>query len=251
MTKFIPKIDITFIHQDEKLPHDFRYPLMPNTLNKKQASKWKSRRAAHFLLTALFKKYRLDLDLLANIQRSKNGRPFVKSEQIDFNISHSGEWVAVIFCHSFTKLAVGIDIEHPQKVRRYADLIRYYANTEEQNFLLDEHCSFLDNLAQRFYLSWCLREAILKSQGVGIAKLSEVKHIPLKKQIFSAYSPNGKLHFITELPFYLSYFYQQPENMLLSEPKLYQWQTGGFHPIDCRSIIYDVIFEDPICLKHL
>lgn len=240
MKHFTPQIEVIFIHQDEVLPNDFDYLPTPNSLNTKQLSKWKSRRAAHFLLTTLFQKHKLDLTLLENIQRTESGRPFINLPQIDFNISHSGEWVAVIFSNSFTKLAVGIDIEHPQKVRRYTDLIRYYANTEEQEVLLNKHCPLLENLAQRFYLSWCLREAVLKSQGIGIVKLSEVKHIPLKKQIFSAYCPSGKLHFITELPFYLSYFYQQPENMILSTPKLFQWQFGELLSIDCHPIIYDV-----------
>ncbi|MDD0824020.1 4'-phosphopantetheinyl transferase superfamily protein [Mannheimia sp. AT1] len=240
MKNFTPKIEIAFIHQDEILPSDFNYPAMPAVLNTKQISKWKSRRAAHFLLTRLFQKNQLDLGLLENIQRTESGRPFVNSPQIDFNISHSGEWIAVIFSQNFTKLAVGIDIEHPQKIRRYVDLIRYYANTEEQEVLLDDDCPLLENLTQRFYLSWCLREAILKSQGVGIVKLSEVKHFPLQKHIFSAHCPSGKLHFITELPFYLSYFYQQTENMILSQPELYQWQAGSFQAIDCHSIIYDV-----------
>ncbi|MEN2937715.1 Uncharacterised protein [Mannheimia haemolytica] len=80
----------------------------------------------------------------------------------------------------------------------------------------------------------------MKSQGVGIVKLSEVKHLPLEKQIFSAHCPKGKLHFVSELPFYLSYFYQQPQNMLLSEPLLYHWQNGQFQPIKCQSLVYDV-----------
>lgn len=238
-------IDVVFIHRQEPLPSDFRYPpisekSMPEKLNEQQQYKWQSRRAAHFLLTKLFEKYRLDLALLENIQHTKSGRPFVDCEQIDFNISHSGDWIAVIFCYAFAKSAVGIDIEHPQKTRRYQDLIRYYANAEEQQFLLAENCTLLNNLPERFYLSWCLREAILKSQGVGIVKLSEVRHLPQSRQIFSAHCPKGKLHFVAELPFYLSYFYSLPQNMLLSEPKVSQWQAGSFQPKPCHSLIYDV-----------
>ncbi|HGO5856241.1 TPA: 4'-phosphopantetheinyl transferase superfamily protein [Mannheimia haemolytica] len=233
-------IEIAFIHRQAALPNDFDYPEMPSGLTEKQMQKWQSRKAAFFLLTELFKKHHLDLALLTNIKRSSSGRPFVNSEQIDFNISHSGEWIAVIFSHSFAKLAVGIDIEHPQKIRRYHDLIRHYGNAEEQNVLLTHPSPILSNLAERFYLSWCLREAVLKSQGVGIVKLSEVKHLPLEKQIFSAHCPSGKLHFVSELPFYLSYFYQQPQNMLLSEPLLYCWQQGQFQPMKCQSLIYDV-----------
>lgn len=238
--KNFANIEVAFMHCDEILPDNFAYPEVPENMNARQQQKWQSRRAAHFLLTELFKKYGLDCRLLDNIQRSQSGRPSVQHPQVDFNISHSGDWIAVIFCYSFTHLAVGIDIEHPQKIRRYQDLIRHYANIEEQQVLLAEDCPLLENLPQRFYLSWCLREAILKSQGVGIVKLSEVTHLPLEKQIFSAHCPSGKLHFIHELPFYLSYFYQQPQNMLLSEPRLSQWQAGNFQPIHCQSMIYDV-----------
>lgn len=233
-------IAIAFIHQAANLPSDFAYPPMPIHLNETQSKKWQSRRAAAFLLTQLFQKYDVDLALLDDIQRTKSGRPFVRSEQIDFNISHSGEWIAVIFSQNSTKLAVGIDIEHPQKERRYADLIRYYANLEEREVLLSKQCPILNSLSQRFYLSWCLREAILKSQGVGIVKLSEVIHFPLEKQIHSAHCPVGTLHFITELPFYLSYFYQQPQNMLLSKPRLFHWQDGDFLPIAYSPMVYDV-----------
>lgn len=240
MEKFANNIDVAFIHREETLPNDFAYPTMPDNLSERQQQKWQSRRSAHFLLTKLFEKYGQDTTLLNYIQRTPSGRPFVKSEQIDFNISHSGDWIAVIFCQSFTKCAVGIDIEHPKKTRRYADLIRYYANEEEQQILLDENCPLLDNIKQRFYLSWCLREAILKSQGVGIVKLSEVSHFPIEQQIISEHCPTGKLHFVIDLPFYLSYFYQMTQNMVLSEPQLYQWENEQFKLIHRSSITYDV-----------
>lgn len=233
-------IEIAFIHRLEHLPNRFTYPTIPENLNERQQKKWQSRRAAHFLLTKLFEKYNIDLTLLNRIQRTESGRPFINSAQIDFNISHSGDWIAVIFSQNITKLAVGIDIEHPQKERRYAELIRHYANEEEKQVLLSEQCPILSDLPQRFYLSWCMREAILKSQGVGIVKLSEVTHLPLEKRIFSTHCPEGKLHFIADLPFYLSYFYQQSSNIPLPEPALFQWRQDGFQQQTCRSIIYDV-----------
>ena len=59
------------------------------------------------------------------------------------------------------------------------------------------------NEEQAFYRCWCLREAVLKSQGVGIVKLSSVVHLPARLQIFSDYCPKGELIFTDELPFIL------------------------------------------------
>ncbi|STY60145.1 Uncharacterised protein [Mannheimia haemolytica] len=64
-------IEIAFIHRKAPLPSDFSYPEMPGGLTEKQVQKWQSRRVAFFLLTELFKKHHLDLDLLADMQRSQ------------------------------------------------------------------------------------------------------------------------------------------------------------------------------------
>ena len=64
-----------------------------------------------------------------------------------------------------------------------------------------------------------MREAVLKSQGVGIVKLSSVMHLPEQLQIFSDYCPRGELIFIDELPFYFAAFINQSK----IQPQFYQW----------------------------
>ncbi|PID51482.1 MAG: 4'-phosphopantetheinyl transferase [Pasteurellales bacterium] len=225
------RLEIIFAHNDEYLWAN-NIPAVNFPVNSYQLNKWKSRQTAMTILNILFEKYQLDKALLNSIQRTENGRPFVHHPYIDFNISHSGEWVAVIFCYSKTKKVVAIDIEHPQKIRRYEALLNYYTRESEKEFLLKDP----NKLEENFYLSWCLREAVLKSQGVGIIKLSEVKHSPLTKEIYCHYCPTGTLHFCTQLPFYLCYFF---ENQRI--PTILKLQKGILQKIDkITPLIYNV-----------
>ncbi|MDH2998407.1 4'-phosphopantetheinyl transferase [Pasteurellaceae bacterium LFhippo2] len=238
-----PIIDILFAHNDEPLPEQFHHYAKPENkavdeLSARQLSKWKNRRMAHFLLHKLFEKHQIDTSLLAHIKKTDSGRPYIEHSHIDFNITDSGDWVAVILSHSPIKQVVGIDIESLQKPRRYQRLLEHYTDSQEMAELADHQT--LSTLEQRFYLSWCLREAVLKSQGVGIIKLSEVKHRPSQKSIETAYAPTGKLHFYHQLPFYLAYFFEQPESVLLS-PTLAEWKDDSYRQINrFKPIIYDV-----------
>ncbi|WP_301099142.1 4'-phosphopantetheinyl transferase superfamily protein [Otariodibacter sp.] len=236
------RLDIVFAHHNEIVPDEFLNYAKPIQSNpsEKLIKKWKSRRVAHFILYQLFEKYQLDTKLLDQIYRTSSDRPYILHPQIDFNISHSGDWVAVIFRYATQQKVVGIDIEHPQKIRRYNELLNYYASAQE----IDEINTStilpqLTNLTDRFYLSWCLREAILKSQGVGIVKLSEVKHSLSEQKIISKYCPQGQLFFYHQLPFYLAYFIEQ-EGTMLSLPNVTQWQNGQFHSTTFSPIIYQV-----------
>lgn len=228
-------VEILFAHCDAPLPTDFAFPPPPENALPRLRQKWKCRRMAHFLLGEWLARKGLDRTLLNEIQRTESGRPYLNHSEIDFNISHSGEWVAVIFSKNVAKKAVGIDIEHPQKTRRFEDLIRHYANREELDALLFENKTPLNALSQRFYLSWCLREAILKSQGVGIVKLSEVRHLPAERQIYSAHCPKGTLHFYHQLPFFLAYFYE--EN---ATPTVWQWAGDWQKITEIQPLVYHV-----------
>ena len=179
--------------------------------------RWQCRRLAHFLLWQLLKTAEKPTALLAQISRTESGRPQFPSSEFDFNISHSGDWVAVILHISQPgkKSAVGIDIESPSKERPYLALLEHFASAEEITWFQQQ-----TNPKSAFYRIWCLREAVLKSQGVGIAKLSEVTHQPETLQIVSAHCPRGQLLFTDELPFYLAFFVNQESSTL---PQCFVW----------------------------
>ena len=145
------------------------------------------------------------------------------------------DWVAVILHISppGEKSAVGIDIESPSKERPYLALLEHFASAEEINWFQQQ-----TNPKSAFYRIWCLREAVLKSQGVGIAKLSEVTHQPETLHIFSAHCPRGQLCFTDELPFYLAYFVNQTP---IKSPYFWTWDGEHLQPQRLvHKIHYDV-----------
>ncbi|OOF53763.1 4'-phosphopantetheinyl transferase [Rodentibacter genomosp. 2] len=190
------------------------------------------RRLAHFLLWQLLKITGKNTALLGQIERTESGRPYFSNETIDFNMSHSGDWVAVILENNEEKESiVGIDIEFP-KQRHFLDLMKHFAAEREVIWFTQQSDS-----EGAFYRSWCLREAILKSQGVGIMKLSEVCHLPNELKIFSDYCPQGKLFFTDELPFYLAFFVNQCQN----QPHFLRWNGKNFDRKMLNQLIhYDV-----------
>ncbi|WP_454905432.1 4'-phosphopantetheinyl transferase family protein [Aggregatibacter sp.] len=197
--------------------------------------RWQCRRLAHFLLWQLLKMAEKPTALLGQISRTESGRPQFPSSELDFNISHSGDWVAVILHNGQNgeKSAVGIDIESPSKVRPYLALLEHFASTEEIHWFQQQ-----TNPTSAFYRIWCLREAVLKSQGVGIAKLSEVIHQPETLHIFSAHCPRGQLCFTDELPFYLAYFVNQTA---IKSPCFWVWNGDHLQPQRfVHKIHYDV-----------
>ena len=238
MTRF-DRLHIILAHNNEPIPTEFENyakPTQQSELSSRQIQKWKSRRLAHFLLHQCMAQHGLDDALLAKIQETPSGRPYVPHPHVDFNISHSGDWVAVIFRYSQSQNAVGIDIEQPQKTRRYQALLEYYASTQEIAELSDmRYLPQLTTCEQRFYLTWCLREAILKAQGIGIAKLSEVYHNISQQRIESIHCPKGKLFFFYQLPCYLAYFSEQGQMAELT-----QWKNGQLHMLELEPIIYQV-----------
>jgi len=187
---------------------------------------------AHFLLWQLLKTAEKSTALLGQIYRTQSDRPQFPVENIDFNISHSGDWVAVLLhINESEKSAVGIDIEFSKK-RNFSALMAHFAPQAEQDWFAKQ-----PDEEQAFYRCWCLREAVLKSQGVGIVKLSSVMHLPKQLQIFSDYCPKGELIFTDELPFYFAAFINQSK----IQPHFYHWDRKKLLEKNIKkSLIYQV-----------
>ena len=234
MTTFIAYANIQQPFSFDEIPTD----LVPENLrtepqgNSLVTQRHQCRRLAHFLLWQLLKTAGKSTALLGQIYRTQSGRPQFPVENIDFNISHSGDWVAVLLnINESEKSAVGIDIEFSKK-RSFSALMAHFAPQAEQEWFAKQPDKEL-----AFYRCWCLREAVLKSQGVGIVKLSSVLHLPEPLQIFSDYCPKGELLFTDELPFYFAVFINQPK----IQSHFYQWDGKSLVEKNIqKSLIYQV-----------
>lgn len=209
----------------ECLTDKLRFPAVQ--MNNKVKQRHRCRWVAHFLLWQLFKQANLSSTLLQQIYYSTNQRPQLAPAHLDFNISHSGDWVAVLLHLSENNAQpsiVGIDIECAHKARDYPSLLDYFASPAEQQWFTQQ----ADKDAA-FYRTWCLREAILKSQGVGIVKLAEVQHQPNHLTIQSSYCPQGQLIFSDQFPFYLAFFVNQTCEL---EVKIFNWNEGRLQLVE-------------------
>lgn len=132
---------------------------MQNTI--KRFSRWEDRQAGLFgklLLIEALKKYGHGPDCLETILVDAYGRPFI-SGSIDFNISHSGEYVV---CAIAGKGKVGIDIEK----------IRPIDLTDFENWLTESQWRKIteaNNKFELFYDHWTMKESVMKADGRGLS----------------------------------------------------------------------------------
>lgn len=134
-----------------------------------------SRRRSYLAGRALLQKLMAQDDpyfKLPQIVNDDHGKPcFLNLPQYHFNISHSGNLIAVAIGDS----EMGIDIERIRKRHSMNELIKRVLSPREQNFIqnLDEALRLED-----FILFWTLRECLLKLSGRGLGGLQDLSVYP-------------------------------------------------------------------------
>lgn len=113
-----------------------------------------------------------------DLETDKNqyGKPFVKgSENFQFNISHSGNWVVL----GYSSKPIGVDIErirHDEEIKKIA---KRYFTPNEISFVFEKE----EYIPQRFAEIWTGKESYLKYLGTGIRKaLNSFDVLELKKK---------------------------------------------------------------------
>jgi 4'-phosphopantetheinyl transferase len=122
--------------------------------------------AAHVALRQLLAGY-TGVDAAAlTINAPPMEKPALPGGIIEFNLSHSGDWIAM----AFARHAVGIDIERIQPLNAARELARDVLHPAEQR-ALETH----GGDASEFFRIWTRKEALLKCTGKGLSvRLDEV-----------------------------------------------------------------------------
>ncbi|HEY3731088.1 MAG TPA: 4'-phosphopantetheinyl transferase superfamily protein [Steroidobacteraceae bacterium] len=101
-----------------------------------------------------------------SIEADTQGKPQAggasNASAIQFNLSHSGEWILAAFA---VDLSVGIDVEQMRSERVRTDLVEYFMSEGEQRAWQQL------GTAQRcasFFKCWTSKEAFLKGHGIGL-----------------------------------------------------------------------------------
>lgn len=121
--------------------------------------------------------------------RGEHGKPYLPQSDVHFNLSHSGEYVALALSFSSP---VGIDIQERRRVHSMDAFVSRFFHPQEA-----EEFSLLPEKEKPGYLfsRWALREAFLKGAGYGLALSPasfRLKPDPLRPDFFSVeMSPDG------------------------------------------------------------
>jgi 4'-phosphopantetheinyl transferase len=96
-------------------------------------------------------------------QYTSHGKPFIEKCEIEFNVSHSGDWVLFAFARS---AKLGVDIEH---IRPMADM----RDVAKQNFAAQEFVRWEatpeQDRTEAFYRCWTRKESFIKAIGEGLS----------------------------------------------------------------------------------
>ena len=104
------------------------------------------------------------IEEMPKVLKDEYGKPYFENGQLQFNVSHSGEFLAIAVSES----RVGVDIQAPKTIKE--GMYKKIVQPEEQKLIGD-------NRQADFLRLWTLKESFVKAEGKGL-------RIPLKDYWF-------------------------------------------------------------------
>jgi 4'-phosphopantetheinyl transferase len=89
----------------------------------------------------------------------ENGKPFLPQSEIHFNVSHSGEIVAIALAAN----EVGVDIEAKRRIPEIAAIAGRFFSKDEA-----ERVRAATDATAEFFRIWTMKEAVVKAVGQGL-----------------------------------------------------------------------------------
>lgn len=115
------------------------------------------RQLAYATLYKLWRAHNPSATKPASVRHDSLGKPFIvqqaEHEPWHFNLSHSGQQIAIAFASS----PVGIDIEYQRDVEVKTLAAHYFKNEP-----------WVSHSLATFYQAWVCKEALLKAKGIGL-----------------------------------------------------------------------------------
>jgi 4'-phosphopantetheinyl transferase len=124
--------------------------------------RWQDRHACLFgkmLLSEGLKLYGYNPESLNHLSYTAFGRPYINNSNIDFNISHSGQYVV---CAITEQGKIGIDVEKIKQID-LSGFERYMTPKEWEEIHQSE------TPYHAFYSYWTKKESVLKAYGYGLS----------------------------------------------------------------------------------
>lgn len=151
-----------------------------------------------------------------DIRYFDNRKPYIKNEQLDFNLSHSGEYFAFVISNDEATI-VGIDIE-VIKNSKIDSIVNQYFHKDEASYIYQGKQDALI----RFHEIWTRKEAYLKMLGFGLTEnLFQINVDPGKKNFQNYFNPEDKrnIHIYTCLKdnFVLSVAVSRPLELIYTK----------------------------------
>ncbi len=129
-----------------------------------------------FIKYILYKYYGYDFEKI-DIQRTKNGKPYIKDSKLNFNVSHSADAIIAIVGLGYDSL--GIDMEVLQNKDR-EKIIKRFFQKDEIAFINSSEDKNLE-----FYRIWTKKEAYIKKNALNMTYISKINVLKEKIDTFT------------------------------------------------------------------
>jgi len=129
---------------------------------KKKPAKKLSIAAGELVRNAISEEFNIEKDKI-RFCVGKNGKPYTKSAEVEFSISHSKN---IAVC-AISDKPVGIDVEYIHGVN--LSIVQKCFARDEQNYVFEDR----EKTRQRFFEIWTRKEAYVKLHGTGVSHFPE------------------------------------------------------------------------------